>query len=34
LKPDQSVVLLVHHGKITGPEGLSSIFIYLEQQPK
>jgi len=34
LEPDQSVVLLVHHGKITGPEGLSSIFIYLEQQPK
>jgi len=34
LKPDQSVVLLVHHGKISGPEGLQSIFIYLAQQPK
>jgi serine protease Do len=29
LKADQSVVLLVHHGKTSGPEGRSSIFIYL-----
>lgn len=34
LKADQSVVLLVHHGKTSGPEDRSSIFIYLASQPK
>jgi serine protease Do len=34
LKADQSVVLLVHHGKASGPEGLSSVFIHLVPQPK
>jgi serine protease Do len=34
LKTDQSVVLLVHHGKTSGPEDRSSIFIYLAPQPK
>ena len=29
LKADQGVVLLVHHGKTSGPEDRSSIFIYL-----
>jgi len=29
LKADQGVVLLVHHGKTSGPEDKSSIFIYL-----
>jgi serine protease Do len=29
LKAEQSVVLLVHHGKTSGPEDRSSIFIYL-----
>jgi len=34
LKADQSVVLLVHHGKTSGPEDRSSVFIYLAPQPK
>jgi len=34
LKADQSVVLLVHHGRTSGPEDRSSIFIYLAPQPK
>jgi serine protease Do len=34
LKADQSVVLLVHHGKTSGPEDQSSIFVYLAPQPK
>jgi serine protease Do len=34
LKAGQSVVLLVHHGKTSGPEDRSSIFIYLAPQPK
>jgi serine protease Do len=34
LKADQSVVLLVHHGKTSGPEDRSSMFIYLAPQPK
>jgi len=34
LKADQSVVLLVHHGKTSGPDDRSSIFIYLAPQPK
>jgi serine protease Do len=34
LKADQSVVLLVHHGKLSGQEDRSSIFIYLAPQPK
>jgi len=34
LKADQSVVLLVHHGKTSGPEDRSSIFIYLAPQSK
>jgi hypothetical protein len=29
LKADQSVVLLVHHGKTSGPEDRSSSFVYL-----
>jgi len=29
LKPDQSVVLLVHHGVTSGPENRSSMFIFL-----
>ena len=34
LKADQSVVLLVHHGKMSGPEDRSSMFIYLAPQLK
>jgi len=34
LKADQSVVLLVDHGKTSGPEDRSSSFIYLAPQPK
>jgi len=34
LKADQSVVLLVDHGKTSGSEDRSSIFIYLAPQPK
>jgi serine protease Do len=34
LKADQSVVLLVHHGKTSGPEDRSSMFVYLTPQPK
>jgi serine protease Do len=34
LKADQGIVLLVHHGKMSGPEDRSSIFIYLAPQPK
>jgi serine protease Do len=34
LKADQSVVLLVHHGKTSGPEDRSSMFIYLAPEPK
>ena len=34
LKPDQSVVLLVDHGKTSGPEDRSSSFIYLAPQTK
>jgi serine protease Do len=34
LKPDQSVVLLVHHGKLSGTEDRSSNFLYLAPQPK
>jgi serine protease Do len=34
LKADQSVVLLVHHGKTSGPEDRSSIFIYLAPATK
>jgi serine protease Do len=30
LKPDQSVVLLIHHGKLSGQEDKSSMFLYLE----
>jgi serine protease Do len=33
LKPDQSVVLLVHHGKSSGPEDRSSAFVLLGSQP-
>jgi len=29
LKADQSVVLLVHHGRTSGPEDRSSIFMFL-----
>jgi serine protease Do len=32
LKDDQSVVLLVHHGRTSGPEDRSSSFIYLAPQ--
>lgn len=34
LKADQSVVLLVHHGKMSGAEDRSSMFIYLAPQTK
>ena len=34
LKADQSVVLLVDHGKTSGPEDRSSSFIYLAPLPK
>jgi serine protease Do len=34
LKPDQSVVLLVHHGKLSGQEDRSSTFLYLSPNPK
>ncbi len=34
LTASQSVVLLVHHGKMSGPEDRSSTFIYLAPQPK
>ncbi len=34
LKADQSVVLLVHHGKTSGQEDRSSNFVYLAPQPK
>jgi serine protease Do len=34
LKADQGVVLLVHHGKTSGPEDRSSIFMYLAPQTK
>ena len=34
LKPDQSVVLLVHHGMTAGPENRSSMFIYLTPDTK
>jgi hypothetical protein len=34
LKPDQGVVLLVHHGKTSGQEDRSSMFVYLGPQPK
>ena len=34
LKADQSVVLLVHHGRTSGPEDRSSIFMYLAPQAK
>lgn len=34
LKATQSVVLLVHHGKMSGPEDRSSTFIYLAPTPK
>jgi serine protease Do len=34
LKADQSVVLLVHHGRTSGAEDRSSIFMYLSPQSK
>ena len=34
LKADQGVVLLVHHGKTSGPEDRSSVFVYLAPQLK
>jgi serine protease Do len=34
LKANQGVVLLVHHGKTSGPEDRSSIFMYLAPQSK
>jgi len=34
LKPDQPVVLLVHHGKLSGPEDRSSTFLYLAPDGK
>jgi serine protease Do len=34
LKPDQNVVLLVHHGKLSGQEDRSSIFVCLVPSPK
>jgi len=34
VKAGQSVVLLVHHGKKSSPEGLSSLFINLAPLPK
>jgi serine protease Do len=34
LKTDQSVVLLVHHGKTSGSEDRSSIFVYLAPESK
>ena len=34
LKPDQSVVLLVHHGATAGSESRSSMFIYLTPEAK
>jgi serine protease Do len=34
LKADQSVVLLVHHGKLSGAEDRSSNFLYLAPPPK
>lgn len=34
LKADQGVVLLVHHGKTSGPEDKSSSFVYLAPQTK
>ena len=34
LKADQSVVLLVHHGKLSGQEDRSSMFVYLAPEPK
>ena len=34
LKADQPVVLLVHHGKLSGPEDRSSTFLYLAPDAK
>ncbi len=34
LKADQDVVLLVHHGKLSGDEDKSSTFLYLTPLPK
>ena len=34
LKAEQSVVLLVHHGKLSGEEDRSSNFLYLTPEPK
>jgi serine protease Do len=34
LKADQSVVLLVHHGRLSGQEDRSSMFVCLVPQPK
>jgi serine protease Do len=34
LKPDQGVVLLVHHGKLSGYEDKASTFVYLEPESK
>jgi S1-C subfamily serine protease len=34
LKADQSVVLLVHHGKMSGSEDRSSMFAYISPQSK
>jgi hypothetical protein len=34
LKSDQGVVLLVHHGKTSGQEDRSSMFVYLTPQMK
>ncbi len=34
LKADQSVALLVHHGKLSGGEDRSSTFVYLSPEPK
>jgi len=34
LKSDQPVVLLVHHGKLSGPEDRSSNFLYLAPESK
>jgi len=34
LKADQPVVLLVHHGKLSGPEDRSSTFLYLAPDTK
>jgi serine protease Do len=34
LKPEQPVVLLIHHGKLSGDEDRSSTFLYLAPDPK